>query len=70
MNYVVVIEKAGDGSYSAYVPDLPGCVACGETLEEAKKIIQEAVNLHIDSLRHHGELVPPPTATTDTVHAA
>lgn len=70
MDYVVVIEKAGDGSYSAYVPDLPGCVSCGDTLEEVRKLINEAVNLHIDSLRRHGEPVPPPAATAHTVHAA
>ena len=70
MDYVVVIEKADDGSYSAYVPDLPGCVSCGETLDEVRKLIEQAVNLHIDSLRSHGELVPPPTATTHIVPAA
>ncbi|MCK4850166.1 MAG: type II toxin-antitoxin system HicB family antitoxin [Phycisphaerae bacterium] len=70
MDYVIVIEKANDGSYSAYVPDLPGCVSCGDTLEEAKELIKEAVRLHIDSLRRHGEAVPNPSATTDTVHAA
>lgn len=70
MEYVVVIEKAGDGSYSAYVPDLPGCVSCGGTLEEVRKLIQQAVNLHIDSLRRHGDPVPPPTATTHTVPTA
>ena len=43
MQYVVVIEKAQDGSYSAYVPDLPGCVSCGDTLDEVKDLIQEAV---------------------------
>ena len=68
MDYVVVVEKASDGSYSAYVPDLPGCVACGDTLDQVTESIQEAVSLHIDSLRRHGEPVPPPTATTDTVH--
>ncbi|MHC4442349.1 MAG: type II toxin-antitoxin system HicB family antitoxin [Planctomycetota bacterium] len=70
MNYIVVIEKSSDGSYSAYVPDLPGCVSCGDTIEEVKDLIKGAVNLHIESLRRHGEPVPPPTATTDTVHAA
>ncbi len=70
MDYVVVIEKAGDGSYSAYVPDLPGCASCGDSLEEVRKLIEEAVNLHLDSLRRHGEPVPPPTATTHTVPAA
>ena len=70
MDYVVVIEKAGDGSCSACVPDLPGCAACGDTIEEVKAFIAEAVNLHVESLRRHGDPVPPPTATTHTVHAA
>jgi predicted RNase H-like HicB family nuclease len=70
MDYVVVIEKAGDGSYSAYVPDLPGCVSCGDTLEEVKELIEQAVELHLDSLRSHGEPVPLPTAVTHTVPAA
>jgi predicted RNase H-like HicB family nuclease len=70
MEYVVVVEKAGDGSFSAYVPDLPGCVATGDTPEEVRAMIEEAVALHIDSLRSHGEPVPKPRTTTHTVHAA
>jgi predicted RNase H-like HicB family nuclease len=70
MNYVAVIEKAPDGSFSAYVPDLPGCVTCAGSVDEARRLIEEAVSLHIESLRNHGEPVPPPTATTHTVHAA
>jgi predicted RNase H-like HicB family nuclease len=68
--YVVVIEHAPDGSFSAYVPDLPGCVACGETAAEARQLIAEAVQLHIESLRAHNEPVPPPSATVDRVRAA
>jgi predicted RNase H-like HicB family nuclease len=68
--YVAMIENAADGSYSAYVPDLPGCVACGDTVDEARQLIREAVGLHIESLRQHGEPVPPPSTTTDVVHAA
>jgi predicted RNase H-like HicB family nuclease len=70
MDYVVVIEKAPDGSYSAYVPDLPGCVTCGDTQEEVRNLIKEAIALHIESLRTHGEPVPPPAATATVVHAA
>jgi predicted RNase H-like HicB family nuclease len=69
MEYVVVIEKADDGSYSAFVPDLPGCVSCGETIEEVRELIQEAIDLHIDSLRRHGEPVPTASATAFTIHA-
>jgi predicted RNase H-like HicB family nuclease len=70
MEYVTVIERAGDGSYSAYVPDLPGCVACGDSLDEVRRLIEEAVSLHIESLRKCGEPVPSPVASTHTVHAA
>lgn len=70
MEYLVVIEKAPDDSYSAYVPDLPGCVSCGETHDEVRAEIEQAVKLHIESLRQHGEPVPPPAATSHTVHAA
>ncbi len=70
MEYIVIIEKAEDGSFSAYVPDLPGCVACGDTLEEARALIREAVPLHVRSLRDHNEPVPPPSTTVDRVIAA
>ena len=70
MDYVVVIEKAEDGSYSAYVPGLPGCVSCGDSLDEVRGLIAEAVRLHVDSLRSYGEDVPRPSATVHTVRAA
>jgi predicted RNase H-like HicB family nuclease len=63
--YVVVIEQEGE-AWGAYVPDLPGCVAVGENREEVEKLIGEAIPLHIDSLREHGEPVPPPTTTGST----
>lgn len=64
------VEKADDGSYSAYVPDLPGCVSCGDTELEARQLIEEAVSLHIESLRAHGDPMPHAAATTHVVHAA
>ena len=67
MEYTVIIEKAGDGSYSAYVPDLPGCVACGDSGDEVKALIREAINLHIDSMRQHGEAIPAPSAEACTI---
>lgn len=70
MDYAVVIERAADGSYSAYVPALPGCVSCGDTPGEVRTLIAEAIALHIESVREHGEPVPPPTTTVDVVHAA
>jgi predicted RNase H-like HicB family nuclease/predicted RNA binding protein YcfA (HicA-like mRNA interferase family) len=63
--YVVVIEHEGD-AWGAYVPDLPGCVAVGDSREEVEKLIAEAIPLHMDSLREHGESVPPPTTTGST----
>jgi predicted RNase H-like HicB family nuclease len=70
MEYVVIIEQAPDGSFSAYVPDLPGCVACGDSPEEVRHVIRESVKLHVESLRAHGETVPTPTTTVDRVRAA
>ena len=57
--YAVVIEPTATG-YSVYVPDLPGCVSVGESREEAMTMITEAIELHIESLREHGEAAPPP----------
>jgi predicted RNase H-like HicB family nuclease len=68
--YVYVIEKANDGSYSAYVPDLPGCTTSGDTADDVKSSIKDAVATYIDSLREHNEPVPPPTSQTGHVEAA
>jgi predicted RNase H-like HicB family nuclease len=57
--YVVVVEE-GDTSFGAYVPDLPGCVAVGESRDEAMELIREAIEMHIESLRENRETVPPP----------
>jgi predicted RNase H-like HicB family nuclease len=61
MRYAVVIERAND-NYSAYVPDLPGCVATGPTIEATEQEIREAIRFHIDGLRADGLAVPAPTA--------
>lgn len=66
MEYVVILEK-GETSVGAYVPDLPGCVAVGETKEEAMQLIREAIELHIESLRENGEAVPPPHSSVEKV---
>ena len=68
MDYVVVIEKTGDG-YGAYVPDLPGCVAVGDTREETEALIREAVGYHVEMLREGGGLVPEPRASACLVSA-
>ena len=62
MKYVAVIEKTGNG-YSAYLPDLPGCVAAGDTLAETEKLIREGAMYHIELMSDHGEIVPEPTCT-------
>ncbi|MXZ69559.1 MAG: type II toxin-antitoxin system HicB family antitoxin [Acidimicrobiia bacterium] len=67
-NYIAVIEKTGNG-YGAYVPDLPGCIAAGDTLEETESLICEAVGYHIEMLRANGDLVPEPQATAHLVSA-
>ena len=58
MSYLVVVEQAEDGSWSAYLPDVPGCVACGDSPAEARAEIEVAVALHLESLRAHGEPIP------------
>jgi predicted RNase H-like HicB family nuclease len=68
MRYGVVIEKA-EGNYSAYVPDLPGCIATGQTVQEAEREIQEAIRFHIDGLLEDGLPVPLPTTICDYVEA-
>ena len=68
MRYGVVIEKA-EGNYSAYVPDLPGCIATGQTVEEAEREIREAIRFHIDGLLEDGLPVPLPTTICDYVEA-
>lgn len=70
MEYLVILEQAADGSYSAYVPDLPGCVSCGDSPDEARQSIREAIAAHIESLRAHGEQVPRPNSSGCTVRIA
>ncbi len=61
MRYTIVVEKAGN-NYSAYVPDLPGCVATGSTIEETEREIREAIELHIAGMIEDGLPVPQPTS--------
>ena len=63
MKYTVVIERTGNG-YSAYVPDLPGCVAAGDTRKETAELIREAVVHHVSMLRDAEEPIPYPQTTT------
>jgi predicted RNase H-like HicB family nuclease len=61
--YLIVIEGNGTGNYSAYSPDIPGCVAAGDTREACEAEMREAIVLHLESLRAHGEPPPTPTST-------
>ena len=69
MRYTVVIERAPE-NLAAHVPDLPGCVATGDTLEELLETIREAIEIHIESLRDHGEPIPDPSCTAAVVEVA
>ena len=66
MRYAVVIEKA-EGNYSAYVPDLPGCVATGATTEEAESEIRDAIEFHLEGLREDGLPIPLPASRVEYV---
>ena len=69
MRYAVVIEKAED-NYSAYVPDLPGCIATGATVEEAEQLIREAIELHLTGLREDGVPIPQPSSQVEYIEVA
>jgi predicted RNase H-like HicB family nuclease len=69
MKYAVVVEQ-GPTSFGAYVPDLPGCVAVGDTREEVIKLIQEAIEFHIEGLKADGQKVPSPSSTIEFIDVA
>jgi predicted RNase H-like HicB family nuclease len=69
MRYAIVIEKAKN-NYAAYVPDLPGCVATGETIEETEQQIREAIDLHLRGMREDGLPIPEPSSSVDYVEIA
>jgi len=66
LRYLVVVEK-GDSSFGAYVPDLPGCVAAGETRAEVLALIREAIEFHVEGLKQDGQPIPPPSSTGEIV---
>lgn len=66
MQYLVVIEK-GPSNYGAYVPDLPGCVAVGETQAEVAKLIHEAIEFHLEGMKEDGTPIPQPSSTAELV---
>jgi len=68
VKYTVVLEyDSGDNDWGAYVPDLPGCVAVGDTREDVEQLIREAIVLHLESMLSQGEQIPPPGAWTTEV---
>lgn len=69
LKYAIVIES-GPENFSAFVPDLPGCVAVGDTLEEVKREMSSAIAFHIDGLRQAGDSVPRPTTAVDYAEVA
>jgi predicted RNase H-like HicB family nuclease len=69
MKYAVVIEKA-EGNYSAYVPDLPGCIATGLTVEEVEAEIREAIAFHLEGMREDGLPIPEPTSRVEYIELA
>jgi predicted RNase H-like HicB family nuclease len=69
MRYAVVIEAA-EGNFSAYVPDLPGCVATGATEAEVARAIREAIEFHLDGLREDGAVIPQPSSYVEYVEVA
>jgi predicted RNase H-like HicB family nuclease len=68
MRYAVIIEK-GDTSYGASVPDLPGCIAVGETLDEVQRLIREAIAFHLEGLKLEGLPIPEPTTLAEYIEA-
>jgi predicted RNase H-like HicB family nuclease len=69
MKYIVVVEE-GPESYGAYVPDLPGCAVIGESRGEVIKLIQEAIKLHLQGLKKHGDDIPLPSSSVEFVDVA
>jgi predicted RNase H-like HicB family nuclease len=69
MRYAIVIEKA-ESNYSAYVPDLPGCVATGASIQQVGAEIREAIEFHIEGLREDGSLIPAPSSQVEYIEIA
>jgi predicted RNase H-like HicB family nuclease len=66
LRYAIVIEKSANG-FGAYVPDLPGCVAMGDTVQETERLIREAIALHLAAMREEGQQIPQPSTLCDYV---
>ena len=64
--YAIIIEGEGD-SFSAYAPELPGCVAAGKSIEEVEKLMREAIGFHLEMMREHGDEIPEPTTVATAI---
>jgi predicted RNase H-like HicB family nuclease len=69
MKYTVILEPTPTG-FSAYIPDLPGCVAAGATRHETLTLLREGLELHLDAMRRDGEVIPLPASIADVVEIA
>lgn len=69
MRYMVIVEK-GESSYGAFVPDLPGCIAVGETEQEVIELIQEAIQFHLEDLQAEGQPIPQPVSKSTFIEVA
>ncbi|KJV06306.1 type II toxin-antitoxin system HicB family antitoxin [Methylocucumis oryzae] len=69
MRYMVIVEK-GESSYGAFVPDLPGCVAVGETEQEVIELIREAIQFHLEDLQNEGQPIPQPVSKSTFIEVA
>ena len=69
MRYAIVIEKT-DNNFGAWAPDLPGCVAVGDTVEEVQQLMQEAIEMHLAGMREDGDPIPPPVVQVQYIDVA
>jgi predicted RNase H-like HicB family nuclease len=69
-DYVLVVVEKGPSSFGAYVPDLPGCIAAGETREEVLTLIHEAIEFHLEGLKEDGQPIPPPSSSSEVIEVA
>ena len=70
MKYAIVIEKTPGSNYSAYVPDLPGCVATGDSLAEVRELMQEGIAFHLEGMREDGLPIPEASTEVDVIEVA
>jgi predicted RNase H-like HicB family nuclease len=70
MQYAIVIEHVPGSNYSAYAPDLPGCIATGDTIEEVTQLMREGIEFHIEGMREDGLPIPEPSTAVSMVEVA